>query len=62
MRLLDMSEVKEPMLPAALDAGEPGEVYRGLDAMIPLAEIGIELPLAEIFEAVDFIPEPREGE
>ena len=38
------------------------EVYKGPDAVIPLADIGIELPLTEIYEAVDFIPEPREGE
>jgi Uma2 family endonuclease len=33
------------------------EVYEGLDAVIPLPEIGTELPLAEIYEAVDFVPE-----
>jgi Uma2 family endonuclease len=36
------------------------EVYQGMDAVLPLAEIGIELPLAEIYEAVDFVPEPEE--
>jgi Uma2 family endonuclease len=34
------------------------EVYEGMDAVIPLPEIGIELPLAEIYEAVEFAPEP----
>jgi hypothetical protein len=33
------------------------QVYKGLDAVIPLAEIGIELPLAEVYETVEFIPE-----
>lgn len=30
------------------------EVYQGLDAVIPLPELGIELPLAEIYEDVQF--------
>lgn len=34
------------------------EVYQGLDAVIPLPEIEIELPLAEIYESVAFAPEP----
>ena len=33
------------------------EVYDGLDAAIPLAEIEIELPLAEIYDGVEFFPE-----
>jgi Uma2 family endonuclease len=36
------------------------EVYQGMDAAIPLAELGIALPLAEIYEAVEFTPEPEE--
>jgi Uma2 family endonuclease len=36
------------------------EVYQGMDAVLPLAEIGIELPLAEIYETVEFVPEPEE--
>jgi Uma2 family endonuclease len=35
------------------------EVYEGLDALIPLPEIGIDLPLAEIYETVEFAPEPE---
>jgi Uma2 family endonuclease len=34
------------------------EVYQGLDAVLPLDEIGIDLPLAEIYETVEFAPEP----
>ncbi|HZZ81087.1 MAG TPA: Uma2 family endonuclease [Gemmataceae bacterium] len=34
------------------------EVYHGLDAVIPLTEIEIELPLAEIYERIEFSPEP----
>lgn len=33
------------------------EVFDGQDAVIPLAEIGVELPLAEIFDGVEFSPE-----
>jgi Uma2 family endonuclease len=33
------------------------EMYAGLEAVIPLAEIDTELPLAEIFEDVEFSPE-----
>jgi len=36
------------------------EVYEGLDAVLPLGEIGVELPLAEIYEAVVFTPESPE--
>jgi Uma2 family endonuclease len=36
------------------------EVYQGLDAVIPFPEIGIELPLAEIYDSVEFQPEPEE--
>jgi Uma2 family endonuclease len=38
------------------------EVYEGLEAVVPLAEIEIELPLAEVFDAVEFSPEPAENE
>lgn len=37
------------------------EVYQGLDAVLPLDEIGITLPLAEIYETVEFIPEPEDA-
>jgi Uma2 family endonuclease len=36
------------------------EVHRGLDAVLPLGEIGADLPLAEIYEGVEFAPEPDE--
>lgn len=38
------------------------EVYRGLDAVVPLDEIGIALPLAEVYETVAFEPETAPGE
>ncbi len=37
------------------------EVHEGLDAVLPLPEIDTELPLAEIYEAVEFPPEDDEG-
>ena len=36
------------------------EIYEGLDAIIALPVIGIELPLAEVFETVEFSPEPAD--
>jgi Uma2 family endonuclease len=36
------------------------EVYEGLEAVIALPEIEIELPLQEIYESVEFSPEPEE--
>jgi Uma2 family endonuclease len=36
------------------------EVYQGLDAVIPMSEIGLDLPLAEVYDGVDFAPEPDE--
>jgi Uma2 family endonuclease len=38
------------------------EVYEGLDAVLPLPEIEIDLPLAEIYEGVEFTPEADEDE
>jgi Uma2 family endonuclease len=38
------------------------EVYEGLDAVVPLPEIEIDLPLAEVYDAVEFTPEPDEDE
>jgi Uma2 family endonuclease len=36
-----------------------GEVYEGLDAVLPLPAIGIELPLAEIYADLQLVPEPE---
>jgi Uma2 family endonuclease len=36
------------------------EVYKGLDAVIPLPEIGVDLPLAEIYQRVNLLPEADE--
>jgi Uma2 family endonuclease len=42
------------------EGGFVREVHEGLDAILPLGEIGIDLPLAEIYETVEFAPEPEE--
>jgi len=44
------------------EGGFAREIYEGLDAVLPLGEIGIDLPLAEIYETVEFTPEPEEDE
>jgi Uma2 family endonuclease len=36
------------------------EVHQGLDAILPLKEIDIDLPLADIYEGVEFTPEAEE--
>src|SRR5262245_36689830 len=38
------------------------EVYEGLAAAVPLAEIGSELPLTEIYDGVTLVPEPNDAE
>lgn len=38
------------------------EEYQGLGAVVPLGEIGTTLPLAELYEAVQFEAEPSEDE
>jgi Uma2 family endonuclease len=44
------------------EAGFVLEVYDSLDAVIPLTEIKTNLPLAEIYEGVEFVPEPNDDE
>lgn len=44
------------------EQGFVGEKYSGLEAIIPLTEIGIELSLAEIYGGFEFIPEPDSDE
>ena len=34
------------------------EVFPGLDAIVPLPEIGVDLPLAEVYERVEFAADP----
>ena len=38
------------------------EVYEGIDAVLPLPEIGVDLPLAEIYQGMNFPPEVDEAD
>jgi Uma2 family endonuclease len=40
------------------DAEFVRETYSGMDAVLPLPEIETELPLADVYERVEFVPEP----
>lgn len=42
------------------DQGFAAEAYESLDAVIPLAEIETDLPLAEVYDGVEFTPEPQD--
>ena len=44
------------------DTGFVREVYTGLDAVVWLGEIEIELPLADVYDGVEFIPETADDE
>jgi Uma2 family endonuclease len=43
-------------------SGFKAELWEGLDAVVPLTEIQAEMPLAEVYETVEFpaAPEPEE--
>jgi Uma2 family endonuclease len=45
-----------------MEKGFVRELYEGLGAVIPLGEIEMELPLAEVYDGVEFAPEPGEDE
>ena len=38
------------------------EVYRDMEAILPLSEIGVDLSLADIYETVEFATAPEEDE
>jgi Uma2 family endonuclease len=38
------------------------EVFEGLDATVPLGEIGAALPMSEVYEGVEFSLEPEFGD
>ncbi len=44
------------------DNGFAREVYEGLDAVVPLPEIGAELRLAEAYDTATFAPEPDDDD
>jgi Uma2 family endonuclease len=49
-------ETAEVVVYRRTEHGFVPEVYEGLDAVVPLPEIETELPLAEIYDGVDFAP------
>ncbi len=57
-----MIEQEEPAVVAhrRTDSGFVRELYTGMDAVIPLPEIGIALPLADLYRKVEFSPEALE--
>lgn len=59
-----MVEQDEPTVVAyrRCEQGFEREVHQGLEAVIGLPEIGCDLPLAEIYERVEFGPEPEDDE
>ena len=38
------------------------EVYEGIDAVLPMPEIGVDLPLSEIYQGMTFPPEADEAD
>jgi Uma2 family endonuclease len=60
--LLIEQEVPAVVVYRRTDQGFVREIYAEPDAVIPLAEIGTELRLEEIYDGVQFAPEPDEGE
>lgn len=59
LRVYMLAEQDEPLVTVyrRVNGGFSREVYTGLDAVIPLPEIDTELPLAEIYSRVEFVPE-----
>ncbi|QDU87484.1 hypothetical protein Pla175_08460 [Pirellulimonas nuda] len=60
LRVYLVIEQEEPRVVAhrRVDQGFAREEHLGLDAVIPLPEIAAELPLAELYQRVEFSPEP----
>lgn len=59
LRLYVLVEQDSPLVVVfrRTDAGFVREVYEGLDAVVRLGEIEIELPLAEVYDGVEFVAE-----
>jgi Uma2 family endonuclease len=64
LKVYVMIEQDSPLVVAfrRTDSGFVREVYEGLNAVLPLGEIETELPLSEIYEGVEFIPEPDDDD
>ena len=55
--LLVEQETPAVVLHRRTEQGFVREVYTGLDAVIPLPEIDTQLPLADVYDGVEFVPE-----
>ena len=64
LRVYLLVEQDEPLVVAYRRAGNGfvREVYQGLEAVVPLPELDTELPLVELYEVVQFGPEPEEDD
>jgi Uma2 family endonuclease len=58
--LLVEQEAAAVVLHRRTERGFVREVFSGLDAIIPLPEIGTELPLAEAYDGAELVPEADE--
>lgn len=58
--LLVEQDVKKITVYRRRSNGFDREVHSGPEAIVPLAEIEAELPLAEVYEAVELTPEPED--
>jgi len=56
--LLDQEQPLVTVYRRNATGGFDREVYQGMETVIPLKEIGTELALAEVYEGVQFSPEP----
>lgn len=43
------------------ESGFVREIHEGMSSVVPLPELKLDLPLAEIYEAVEFVPETDEA-
>jgi Uma2 family endonuclease len=60
--LLIEQDFPEVSLYRRTDRGFVFETYSDLGAIIPLAEIEAEMPMAEVYERIEFLPEPQSEE
>lgn len=59
--LLVEHEVAAAVVVRRAGGGFVRELYEGVDAVVPLHEIGADLPLGEVYEGVDLVPEPDDA-
>jgi Uma2 family endonuclease len=58
--LLIEQEIAAVTVYRRMEDGFRREVLSGVEAVVALGEIGVELPLAELYDGVDLVPEPDE--